>query len=177
MPRQVGTSLYAGLLLSVLGVIVWWSGKPFLFPSLGPSAFVLAFERRDERRRTGMYRIVAGHVIGVGAGLLAWTLVNGDVSITAVPPGGSLDGLRLVGGAILSIVLTSWGMTVTETVHPPACATTLIVSLGILATPLQALTIVVSVVLLVEVHINVLPVFERIVSDGPLRFETDDPRP
>ena len=43
--RRIGTSLYSGLLFAVLGVIAWVSGQPFVFPSLGPSAFILSFER------------------------------------------------------------------------------------------------------------------------------------
>lgn len=163
--RQVGVSVYAGLLLSALGAIAWWSGQPFVFPSLGPTAFVLAFERPDERRRSRRYRIVGGHVVGACAGVLAWALLNGSVPITAAPPAGSLAGLRLASGAVCSLVLTSFCMTATNTVHPPACATTLIVSLGILTTPPQIGIIVTSVVVLVGLHANVRPVFDRIVED------------
>jgi hypothetical protein len=49
MRRRDGTSLSAGLLFAVLGAVAWVTGQPFIFPSLGPSAFVLAFERRSER--------------------------------------------------------------------------------------------------------------------------------
>jgi hypothetical protein len=43
-------------------------------------------------------------------------------------------------------------MLATGTSHPPACATTLIVSLGLLSTPTQVGIVVVSVVALVAVH-------------------------
>lgn len=51
MRRRLGTSLYAGLVFTVLGLVAWATGRPFVFPSLGPSAFVLAFDRRSERER------------------------------------------------------------------------------------------------------------------------------
>ena len=164
MRGRVGTSLYAGLLFTVLGTIAWISGQPFIFPSLGPSAFILAFERWGERTET--YRIVGSHLIGGVAGLLAYTLLGDGVSLTTSPPALSPEGLRLVGSAILSIVLTSWGMIATDTIHAPACATTLIVSLGLLSTPVQVGIIVVSVVVLVEFHAGVLLVFKRIVGDS-----------
>jgi len=55
-------------------------------------------------------------------------------------------------------------MLATDTEHAPACATTLIVSLGLLSTPIQAAIVVVSVVVLVAVHAGVLAVFQRIVG-------------
>jgi len=163
MRRRVGTSLYAGFLFAVLGLIAWATGQPFIFPSLGPSAFILAFERRVERtERT----VIGSHFIGGLAGFLAYSLFANGVVITATPPGLSVDGLRLVASGFLSVVLTSWGMIATDTNHPPACATTLIVSLGLLSTASQVVIIAVSVVVLVEVHAGVLYLFETVVGDS-----------
>lgn len=161
--RRVGTSCYAGVLFTVLGLIAWASGQPFIFPSLGPSAFILAFDRRGERTRT--YRVVGSHVIGALAGFIAFTVFAQGVTLTATPAAFSVDGLRLAASGITSIVLTSWAMIATDTSHAPACATTLIVSLGLLSTPLQVVVIVVSVVVLVEIHQGVLFVFERLVGE------------
>nr|WP_159764157.1 HPP family protein [Halovenus carboxidivorans] len=156
--------MYAGVLFTVLGAIAWLSGQPFIFPSLGPSAFILSFDRRSERTQT--YRVVGSHLIGGVAGFLAWTLVAGGVSITATPPSLSLAGLRLATSATVSIMATSWAMIATDTIHAPACATTLIVSLGLLSTPRQVAIIVLSVTILVEFHAGVLYVFERIVGES-----------
>lgn len=163
MRRQIGTSLYAGVLFAVLGMIAWISGQPFIFPSLGPSAFILAFARRGERTRT--YRVVGSHLIGGIAGLFAYFLFANGVTLIATSGPLSFAGLRLAASGFLSIVLTSWGMIATDTNHAPACATTLIVSLGLLPTPLQVTIIVVSVIVLVEVHLTVLRLFERIVGE------------
>lgn len=162
--HRIGTSLYAGVLFTVLGLIAWLSGQPFIFPSLGPSAFILAFERRGERTRT--YRVVGSHLIGGVAGFIAYSLLGAGVALTTTPPPFSLGGLSLALSGVLSIVLTSWGMILTDTVHPPACATTLIVSLGLLSTPVQVAIIVASVVILVEFHSAVLWIFRRIVGDA-----------
>lgn len=56
-------------------------------------------------------------------------------------------------------------MIATDTVHAPACATTLIVSLGLLSTPVQVIIIVVSVIVLVEFHAAVLTIFKRLVGN------------
>lgn len=162
--HRVGTSLYAGVLFTVLGLIAWVSGQPFIFPSLGPSAFILAFERRGARTRT--YRVVGSHVIGGIAGFVAYSILAAGVTITASPSPLSLAGLGLALSGVLSIVLTSWGMILTDTVHAPACATTLIVSLGLLSTPVQVAIIVASVIILVEFHTGVLLIFRQIVGES-----------
>jgi hypothetical protein len=162
MRRRIGTSLYAGFLFTVLGFVAWVSGQPFIFPSLGPSAFLLAFERHSDWQRT--YGIVGSHLIGGIAGLLAFTILGNSAVVVGSPPALSADGLRLVASASLSLILTSWGMIATDTIHAPACATTLIVSLGVLSTPTQVAIIIVSVVLLVGSHTAVLVVFKRLVG-------------
>lgn len=172
MRHRVGTSLYAGLLFTVLGVVSWASGQPFIFPSLGPSAFILAFERRGERTKT--YRVVGSHFIGGVAGLLAWSLLAAGVPLTESTDALSGEGLRLAASATLSIILTSWAMIATDTIHAPACATTLIVSLGLLSTPLQVTIIVVSVVILVEFHAGVLYLFKQVVGDAHPLYREDD---
>lgn len=161
--HRVGTSLYAGLLFTVLGGIAWVSGEPFIFPSLGPSAFLLAFDRRVNRTRT--YRVVGSHLIGGVAGFLAYSLLAPGVSLTATPPPVSMGGLRLALSGILSIIMTSWAMIATDTIHAPACATTLIVSLGLLSTPIQVVIMVVSVIILVGFHVAMIRMFEHIVGD------------
>lgn len=57
-------------------------------------------------------------------------------------------------------------MIATDAVHAPACATTLIVSLGLLSTPTEVAIIVASVSVLVGFHAGVIRVFKRIVGDA-----------
>ncbi len=161
------TSLYAGVLFTLLGLVAWASGRPAIFPSLGPTAFVLAETYRGDRVRGR--RVVGGHVVGGVVGLAAYTAIASGLSVTAVPPAFSGDGLRLAGSATLSVVLTSWGMIATDTVHPPACATTLIVSLGLLSTPTRVGVIVASVVALFGVHLGVRRLLARVTgAEWPL---------
>ncbi|PHQ37550.1 HPP family protein [Halorubrum persicum] len=164
MRRRVGTSLYAGLLFTVLGAIAWGTGQPFVFPSLGPSAFLIAFDRRSERDRAA--RIVGSHLIGGVAGFAAWWLIASGASLTATPPAFSPGGFRLAASATVSLVATSWAMIATDAVHAPACATTLIVSLGLLPAPIEVATIVASVTVLVSVHAGVIAVFRRVAGEA-----------
>lgn len=160
--RRVYTSAYAGMLFTVLGVIAWVTGQPFIFPSLGPSAFVLAHDRQGEV--VAPRRVVGSHLIGAVAGLVAyWTLAAG-VTLTATPDPGTIAGLRLAAAGVCSVALTSWAMIATGTEHAPACATTLIVSLGLLSTATAATTIVVAVGILVAIHQIAIAGFEAAVS-------------
>ncbi|CQR53546.1 MULTISPECIES: HPP family protein [Haloferax] len=148
--RGLETGLSAGLLVAALGGIAWATGEPFVFPSLGPTAFVLAFRRRSGRARST--RIVVGHAVGAVVGFAAYALVASGATLDPSLSAASTDTLRLVASAALSVAATSWGMVELDAVHPPACATTLIVSLGLLSTPRSVATIVASVVVLVGVH-------------------------
>ncbi|MFC6719739.1 HPP family protein [Natrialbaceae archaeon GCM10025810] len=150
MDDRVGSTLHTGFLISTTAALAWLSGLPMLFPSLGPSAFVLALFPNGEA--SDARRVIGGHVVGVVAGLLAYHLLAPGVAMTAAPDPASLEGLRLAGSGVLATTLTAGGMLATDTRHPPACATTLIVSLGLLSTPLEGALIVVSVAVLVAVH-------------------------
>ena len=148
--QRLATSLYASVLFIILGTIAWGSGQPFIFPSLGPSAFILAFDRRGKRTRT--YRIIGSHCIGAVTGLIAYVLLGSGVALTITQGAFSGSGFQLALSGMISIALTSWGMIATNTNHPPACATTLIVSLGLLSTPVQVATIIGAIIILVESH-------------------------
>ncbi|XGI83433.1 HPP family protein [Halorutilales archaeon Cl-col2-1] len=149
MDEEVAGSVYCGILISIPGVVAWVTGQPFVFPSLGPSAFMLSF-RRD--RTNSARQVVGGHIIGVVAGWIAYTVFALGLTLGNVDGFASLSGLRLSASGVSSVTLTAAGMAKTETVHPPACASTLIVSLGILTSIDELLIIIVSVVLVFVVH-------------------------
>lgn len=125
--RQAG---HVGALLSALGIVVWASGLPFLFPSLGPTAYLYA--TRPAAPACRARRVLGGHAVGVAAGLLSYHLVAGGIVITASMAAGAPGTLRLAASGVVAVMLTTLGMLATDTRHAPACATTLIVGLGIL---------------------------------------------
>jgi hypothetical protein len=150
MNESVGTSLRTGALIAVLGALAWASGLPALFPSLGPSALVLATDDADPQQ------VIGGHAIGVLAGLLAYHGLASGLIVTQPFAPLSAAGARLAASGTIAIVLTVAGMLVADRRHPPACATTLIVALGLLSTVADGLLIVAAVTVLVAARI-VLP--------------------
>ncbi|MFB6084176.1 MAG: HPP family protein [Halorientalis sp.] len=141
---------YAGVLLVVTGALAWATGEAFVFPSLGPTAYLLATVHTEIQ--TGR-RVIGGHLIGIVAGLIAYHTLASGLAIVPAEPAYSAGQLRLVGSAVVSVTLTTAGMRTTGTEHAPACATTLIVSLGLLSSLEEAAFIAVSVTLLYLVHL------------------------
>jgi hypothetical protein len=142
--------LYAGVLFGVLGLVAALTRRPFIFPSLGPTAFMMAVQGRGEE--TAPRRVILGHAIGALAGLVAYALLVRNGSLGTSLETGSPGLFVLASSGTVSVALTTWGMITSDTRHPPACATTLIVSLGILSTPADVGFILLAVLLLSGVH-------------------------
>ncbi len=149
MSRISRNCIRVGLLLCVPALIAWVTGRPFIFPSLGPSAFSLVIGGKSENTAR---RVIGGHLLGVAGGLLAYHLVARGLSLALFPAPHSLPLLRLAGSGVISVVLTTLGMIKTRAEHPPACATTLIVSLGVMSTFGDALCIMLAVAVMYAVH-------------------------
>jgi len=120
------------------------TGEPLVFPSLGPTAFMLFYQPTSPA--TCPRNIVFGHLIGILAGY-ASLRVFGLEHATPALTGGVTWGW--IGSAALSLALTSGLMIWLRVPHPPAGATTLIVSLGILPRPTQLVALFVAILLLV----------------------------
>jgi len=119
--------IHVCVLVLIPGVAAWVFGRPLIFPSLGPSAFALVLDEDENRFR----RVIGGHLIGVVSGLIAYHALAHGLSLAALVPALSANGLRIVASGVISIALTTASMWATRTSHAPACATTLIVSLGV----------------------------------------------
>ena len=152
LTQRHDSTLVLGLFAFVNGVIAIGlmagaavvTDQPFVFPSLGPTAFLLFYTpllpAASPRNTLG------GHLIGASAGYLALVVFGLTDNAPALVEG---VGASRVGAAALSLGLTSGAMVWTRLPHPPAGATTLIVSLGILREPEQLVVLMVAVALLV----------------------------
>jgi CBS-domain-containing membrane protein len=119
------------------------TGAPLIFPSLGPTAFLLFYTPLQPAacpRNT-----LGGHLIGALAGYLSLAVFGLLDQAPALTTG--VTGPR-VAAAALSLGLTSGVMVWAKLPHPPAGATTLIVSLGILREPWQLAVLMLAVALL-----------------------------
>jgi len=136
--------LRSGLYLSIPGIIAWVTGAAFIFPSLGPTAYVLAFDDKLSHSASG---VIGGHACGVVAGLVSYYLITNPFTLYELADPFSTAGVALATGCILALMLTALLMLMFSVSHPPACATTLIVSLGILPAWEESLIIIIGVTL------------------------------
>ncbi|MFC6837369.1 HPP family protein [Halomarina ordinaria] len=143
----VRASVVAAGLLTVLGAFAWASGLTGLFPSLGPSAYVLAVE--PEAETSAPKRVVGSHAVGALAGFLAYHAVADGLTVVRPHVPWSAASMALAASGVLALAITVVVMEAADLRHAPACATTLIVALGLLTTATQAAVIVVAVVVLV----------------------------
>lgn len=130
--------------IAIMSAVALVTGAPFIFPSLGPTAFLLFFTPMlpaSSPRNT-----MGGHAIGVVSGYLSLVLFGLTDNAPALVEGVHAN---RVGAAALSLGLTSGLMVWARVPHPPAGATTLIVSLGILREPEDLVVLMVAVALLV----------------------------
>lgn len=127
-------------LMSALAVI---TGSPFIFPSLGPTAFLFFYT--PTAPAASPRNTLIGHGIGALAGYFSLVVTGLTTAGPALAVGVTWP--RVIAAA-LSLGLTSGLMVLVRSPHPPAGATTLIVSLGLLAKPAQLLLLMAAVVLL-----------------------------
>jgi hypothetical protein len=128
--RPVGAA-YAAVLglvvLAIAGAVGLALKQPWLFPSLGPTVMLFFQSPRNAAARP--LNTLVGHGVGLVAGILCLLVVGQWGKPSAATAG--LNPQYLLGG-VLSVAITTAVLVLLDLPHPPAGATTLIVSLGIL---------------------------------------------
>ncbi len=129
--------------IALMATVALVSGQPFIFPSLGPTAFLFFYTPLAPA--ASPRNAVLGHLIGAVAG---WVSLAAFGLLDAGPAMATGVSAARVGAAALSLGLTSAVMVLLRAPHPPAGATTLIISLGLLHTPVQLAVLMAAVVIL-----------------------------
>ena len=155
--------------IALLSAVAMATGTPFVFPSLGPTAYLLFFTPRAPA--ASPKHALCGHLIGLVCGWCALLMTG----LSKAPPvtAEGVNPMRLIAAAA-SLGATGAAMVLLNVGHPPAGATTLIVSLGFI-TNLQHLVVI-------EVSVSVLLVHAMVINrlsgiDYPLWSPRKHPRP
>jgi CBS-domain-containing membrane protein len=155
--------------VAILAGLALVSHAPFVFPSVGPTAFMLYFTPLAPT--ASPRNTLCGHAIGIGCGYASLRLVGLEHSPSAVLE--ELHWARVLAAA-LSLATAGALMVLLGVVHGPAGATTLIVALGIITTPAHLGIIELAVALLV---LQALALNRLAGIDYPLwRNRTPEPR-
>jgi len=154
--------------IALLAGVAMISRTPFVFPSLGPTAFLFFFTPRAPA--ASPRHTMCGHAIGIVCGYGALWLFGLEHAPPAMTTGVSA---ARVGAAALSLAATGALMILLKAAHPPAGATTLIISLGIVTRPFHLLVIEVAVAILTLQAIAI----DRLAGiNYPLWAWRDEPR-
>jgi CBS-domain-containing membrane protein len=129
--------------IAILAGIAALTKQPFVFPSLGPTAFLLFYGSSEAQ--SAPRNVFCGHLIGVLAGYLALLMFG----LTTTPP--NLSGITAprIGAATTCLCLTLSFMVWLNVPHAPAGATSMIVGLGLMRTPAQLTVLMIAVALLI----------------------------
>ncbi len=118
--------LNGAISVGLLAGLAMLTQEPFIFPSVGASAFILFY--RPLVAAASPRNTLLGHLIGVLAGWLslwAFGLLGAPNAFEA-----GVDGIRVLATA-MGVGLACAGMVFLRAAHPPAAATSLIVSMGL----------------------------------------------
>jgi CBS-domain-containing membrane protein len=129
--------------IGIMAALAVVTHSPFVFPSLGPTAFLFFYT--PTAPTASPRNTLIGHGIGVVCGYLCLVITG----LTLAPPATTVGVTwpRVIAAA-LSLGLTAGLMVLLRSPHPPAGATTLIISLGIIKQPPQLVLIMIAVALL-----------------------------
>ena len=117
---------------------------PFIFPSLGATAFLVFFTPTTPA--ASPRNALCSHAIGLACGYAALWLTGLQYAGPAIMT--QLGWARIAATAV-SLAMTGALMILLNVPHPPAAATTLIVSLGVVTRPTYLVVLEVAVALLV----------------------------
>ncbi|HEV2499076.1 MAG TPA: HPP family protein [Terriglobia bacterium] len=155
--------------IAIMSGIAMLSHTPFIFPSLGPTAVLLFYTPLAPT--ASPRHTIYGHAIGIICGYASLWMVSLRHSPAATVAG--MNGARILAAA-LSLALTGALMILLKAAHPPAAATTLIISLGIVTRPFYLIVIEIAVVLLVAQAI----IINRLAGlDYPLWAKRQEQKP
>jgi HPP family len=144
IPDPAWSPSAATVLLAIVGAAGLLVGRPWLLPSLGPTAVLQAENPAHPTSRA--WNVVVGHMGGLIAGFIGVLVFHAD----ATPPVlvAKVLAPERVGAALLAIFLAVFVGQLTRSSHPPAAATTLLVALGSISTLLDAANLMAGVVIL-----------------------------
>jgi CBS domain-containing membrane protein len=141
--NAIYTALGSLLTITLSGLFAWVLDEPLVFPSLGATAFL--FFETPMAEVASIRNTVIGHAVGAGVAFV-WLNVFGLVGEpSAIAEGFTANRVVCVA---LSLACTGGILRLLRAAHPPAGATTVIVSVGLLTTWDELLILMAGVALL-----------------------------
>ncbi|MFL5681435.1 MAG: HPP family protein [Chloroflexota bacterium] len=143
IPDLAWAPIVSGGLIALVGIAGVLVGRPWLLPSLGPTAALVAEQPAQPQSR--LWNMIVGHAGGIAAGFVG-VLLAGAMNAPVVLVDKVLAPERVVASVIAMILTVAIGM-LTRASHPPAAATTLLVALGAIKTPVDVANLMAGVLI------------------------------
>jgi hypothetical protein len=133
--------------MGIVGILGFLTHQPLLFPSLGPTIFL--HTTSPDGRSSTTWNTLAGHGIGLVTGLVSLFIFSAHLSpaifeVEVLP-------LARIGATALAVGATVGFQLICNVQHPPAAATTMLITLGGLKPDWRTLSAVCTGVLLVSI--------------------------
>jgi HPP family len=144
IPDPIWAPAVGALLVGLVGLFGLLAGRPWLLPSLGPTAYLQAATPAHPSARA--WNTVVGHMAGLAAGFAAVAILNAWQAPTPLADH-ELVAVRVLAAAI-AIALTLLVAEGVQASHPPAAATALLVALGSIVTANDALNLMIGAAVL-----------------------------
>lgn len=119
-------SVLGGLLALLAGGLGYITGNLWLFPSLGPSIFMMV--ESPHIKSSSLYNMTVGHLVGIISGY-SIAIITGAAYVQSVFEVGHLQ-LSHVVASCIAIALVILIHIPLKASHPPAVATTFLITLG-----------------------------------------------
>ena len=170
--RPLRNALVSAGLILLVGVLGLGLNAPLLYPSLGPTAYLLVHDAHHRSAR--FYDIVAGHFIALASGLLAVHVFGYENAPSIFDPASHLAAMRVVAAVValaLTVMLALW----VRASHPPAGATALVIVLCGFHATLQGLLAIIAGIIAMALAGEALrrlkligvPASASLISPGP----------
>jgi len=163
-PDPLWGPLAGALMVAVVGALSLVLGKPMVLPSLGPTAYLVAESPAHPNSR--FVNVVAGHALGLIVGVIA-VIVAGAAGEPSPLLTGVVTVPRVV-ATVLGLALLLIALVPLRVSHPPAAATTLLVTLGAVHSLEQMTWLIVGAVAIAIVGELLRAVRLRRLPPGPV---------
>ena len=141
--NAIYTALGSLLTIALSGILAWALDEPLVFPSLGATAFL--FFETPMAEVASIRNTLIGHAVAAAVAFV-WLSVFGLVGDpSAIDTGFTAERVACVA---LSLACTGGFLRLLRAAHPPAGATTVIVSIGLLTTVGELAILMAGVVVL-----------------------------
>lgn len=147
IPDHIWAPVWEAVLILIVGITAWAAGQPWLFASLGPTAYEQA--EKPHMNSARLYNVLVGHFVALGCGFLGVAIMSawGAPKVNAT----TFISMARLGASVIAVAVTTLLCLKLKASQPAALATTLLVTLGPYDTARGALWIAAGVVIIAAV--------------------------